>query len=360
MKKIVFYTNAVEFGGAEHYLSVLLKGLSREKYSISFISKDDLIGRKIIAGTDDISYHHTGAFFSPLKFIRLAFSIRPDIIHFNLPVAFSCAASVLLARSCGMKDLIATVHSVDITGSKFPFLKQIKKAIAKLSLSSIRSFVCVSEKSKDEFSVNYLVLKDKIRVIYNGVDINRPFDDAKPRNGFVVGTVSRLTRNKGVEVLMDAFLKLAAEFKDLKLLIVGDGPTRKELEENAAPLKDRILFAGHQEDVFPLLNIMDIFVMPSFAESMPFSLMEAMSFGLPVISTRVGGVPELVEDGRNGILVPAGSADSIRDAVYGLIKDREKMAILGRNARTRIVDRFSIDKMIKGMQEYIDECCLRA
>lgn len=360
MKKIVFYTNAVEFGGAEHYLSVLLKELSKDKYSISFISKDDIIGKKIIAGTDGISYYHTGHLFSPFKLMQLVFSIRPDIIHFNLPVAFSCAASVLLARFCGMRDVIATVHSVDITGSKFPFLKQIKKIVAKLSLSCIRSFVCVSEKSRDEFSVNYLVPKNKIRVVYNGVYIKRSFDDAKPRSGFVIGTVSRLTRNKGVEILTDAFLKLAAEFKDLKLLIVGDGPIRKDLEEKAAGLKDRIVFAGHQDDVFPMLNIMDVFVMPSLSESMPFSLMEAMSCGLPVISTRVGGVPELINDGSSGILVPSGSADSIRDAVSGLIKDREKMSMLGKNARERIVERFSIDKMIKGMQEYIDECCLRA
>ena len=244
---------------------------------------------------------------------------------------------------------------MDEPSSRAPFLRQIKKMITLRTLKRIQKFICVSQKSKEAFCKNYGIDSAKVVVIYNGIDT--PKSGSAIAQTFAAGTVSRLVKKKGLEVLLKAFSKLS---DGKKFLIVGDGPLKGKLIKLAKNLglKDRVVFAGHQKEVLPSLFAMDIFIMSSLSESMPFALMEAMAAGRPCISTDVGGVRELINDGENGILVSAGDPDKLGSAISLLSGDREKMGLLGKAAKNTIAERFSIESMIRGTEQFFDAVVL--
>jgi glycosyltransferase involved in cell wall biosynthesis len=344
LKKILFYTDSKEFGGAEHYLSIVLRQISSQKFIPLYFNSSNLP-----------------------RLVLLIMKERPDIVHFNLSLPYSCAPALMI---CGFFKKIratAAVHSVGAASSRFPFIGQLKKMIALKALKSAKEFICVSQKSKETFCNNFNIPPDKVAVIYNGVDLFDTEKSGKAENlkkslGIntderVIGSISRLVKNKGLEDLLKAVSNLKGKEK---LLIVGDGPLRGKLTGLAMELgiQDRVVFTGHQKEVLPFLLAMDIFVMPSLSESMPFALMEAMAAGRAVISTDVGGVKELVKDGENGLLVPAGDPDKLCDAVSLLSSDIVKMAKLGIAAKKTIEEKFSIEAMMRKTEDFFDSVAM--
>jgi len=141
-----------------------------------------------------------------------------------------------------------------------------------------------------------------------------------------------------------------------QLLIVGDGPLRSDLERVAAAAAPRgmVMFTGSRDDVPRLLSAMDVFVLPSINEALPIVILEAMAAGLPVVATEVGGVPEIVEHGKTGLLVPPGSEEALYCAVQRLASDpalRQQLAMAGRN---RVSTDFTIDSMIERIEALYD------
>ena len=132
----------------------------------------------------------------------------------------------------------------------------------------------------------------------------------------LIGAVARLTHEKGIDRLIRAAPTVVAKCPEVRFVIVGDGPERPLLEAEAGRLgvDAHFHFAGHRADVGELLPAFDLFVLPSLREGLPFAVLEAMSAGLPVVATRVGGVPEAVAEGVTGLLVPADDPDALADA----------------------------------------------
>lgn len=191
----------------------------------------------------------------------------------------------------------------------------------------------------------------KIHVIPNGIDLDAfahrqaPEDNAaRPR----IITVANLRPEKGHDTLLAAAARVARVRPDAEWTIVGDGPLRKALEQDAAArgLDGRVRFLGERRDVPALLAASDIFVLPSRWEASPNALIEAMASGLPVVATRVGGIPELVDDGATGTLVNAGDDEAMSAAVLALLERAGRAAALGRAARAS-VERLSFDRMVE-------------
>ena len=195
-----------------------------------------------------------------------------------------------------------------------------------------------------------------IAVVPNGVDLaafpERPADAllASPRT---VVTVANLRAEKGHEVLIAAAALLAGEFPAVEFRIVGDGPRRADLERRvrSAGLERQVTFAGHREDVAGLLAGADLFVLPSRSEAFPNSVIEAMAAGLPVVGTQVGGLLDLVDHDRTGLLVKAGDAEALASAMRRLLRDRPAAARLGRAARACIAERYSFDRMVRAFED---------
>ncbi|MEW6003491.1 MAG: glycosyltransferase [Nitrospirota bacterium] len=224
------------------------------------------------------------------------------------------------------------------------------------------SIVCVSEDVKQSMIKNQKISPERITVIYNGVDTDRFCPDLEKRKAFrkkigikqdapVVGIVARLTPVKDHSTLLKAFSELSKANKDAVLLIVGDGELRNKLEHETEELglRDRVLFLGERRDTPELLNAMDIFVLSSLSEGHNVSLLEAMATGIPTVVTSVGGNQEVILDRVTGYLVPPGDSRILADRMKYLLKEKDLIIKMGKKARSRVVDKFSIEGM---MEEY--------
>lgn len=206
------------------------------------------------------------------------------------------------------------------------------------------------------------VSADRIRIIPNGLDVARFPPIAHSGRLRTLVTVAHLREEKAHDVLLEAFARVTAS-EALVLRIVGDGPRRAALERQAKALgvADRVQFMGHREDVAEILASSDLFLLPSRSEAFPNSAIEAMAAGLPVIASAVGGLLDLIEDGRTGLLVPARNADALVAAVERLLAQPTLAAALGASARRHVRERYSFDRMVAGFEAlYLAELHARA
>jgi glycosyltransferase involved in cell wall biosynthesis len=219
-----------------------------------------------------------------------------------------------------------------------------------------------SESAKVWLVSNSLCPEDKIAVIKNGISLEAVRGSQSPDSlkaelgvdeGPVVGTVAKLRPVKGVRYFIEAAAMIHARHPSVKFLVVGDGSERERLRSLASRLglNGHIILAGARDDARDLLGLLDVFVLPSLSEGMPWAVLEAMAVGLPVVATRVGGVPELVDDGRTGYLVEPRDAESISDSVCKLIDDPDAMRQLGSAGRKRAKTEFALDKMRRDTEE---------
>lgn len=193
----------------------------------------------------------------------------------------------------------------------------------------------------------------KIQTISNGVDCTR-FAPVRPAGRQIrrVVTVANLRPEKGHDTLISAAALVVAARPDTEFVIVGSGPLDAPLRREVASrgLGDRVQFLGERSDVPALLASSDLFVLPSRSEAFPNGVLEAMAVGLPVVATRVGGVPELVESDVNGLLVEPDRPDSMAAAVLDLMSHPARASALGQAARQRAVQQFSFDRMVAGFE----------
>jgi len=170
---------------------------------------------------------------------------------------------------------------------------------------------------------------------------------------FVAGYVGRLSEEKGIKYLVEAISMLSTyEEIPLKLLIIGEGPKRKDLEDFAKEknLEQRVFFIGFQSDVENWLPAMDVFVLPSLTEGTPMSLLEAMAYGIPVVASAVGGVPQVIDSGQDGTIVAPGVSREIKDAIYLLYKNIDLRNSVAREAQKKIEANYSVVDWIKKIE----------
>jgi sugar transferase (PEP-CTERM/EpsH1 system associated) len=236
----------------------------------------------------------------------------------------------------------------------------------------VQRYVAVSRDLAHWLEATVGVRHGRIHQIYNGVDLDRFVPRVGPRpelappgflptNALVVGTVGRLAEVKDQTTLIAAYAELLARRSDLasrvRLVIVGGGALRGELERQAAALgiDDRVWFAGDRDDVPDLMRLFDLFVLPSLGEGISNTVLEAMASGLAVIATRVGGNPELVEEGRTGALVPVGQVDALADAMLHFLTDDPLRERCGAGARESVSRRFSWERCLDQYLGLYDE-----
>lgn len=212
-----------------------------------------------------------------------------------------------------------------------------------------------------------------IQVVRNGIEVGsappaervlavrRRFDlrDGAP----VVGTVAVLRSQKRLDIWLRAARRIADELPAARFLIVGDGPLRSELEEEAQRLglAERVRFAGLQEDVAPFFAAFDLYLMSSQFEGLPLALLEAMAAGVPVVATAVGGIPEALADGHEGVLVAAGDADVLAGEAVRLLAAPDRRRTMAAAARRRVEADFGIARMARELEEiYVDVLRRRA
>ncbi len=208
-----------------------------------------------------------------------------------------------------------------------------------------------------------------VRTLRNAIEIQEGVPDAAARerirrelgaspDDLLVGTLGRLDEpKKGIPVFLAAARLLAREFPRLRFAVVGDGPARVELEQRAARegVSHCTVFAGQRRDVPEVMRALDLFVQPSLWEGFGMTLLEAMAVGTPVVASRVGGIPEVLEDGVTGLLVPPGDAPALASACAQMLRHRERARHLGRAGMDRVRAEFGIERLVREIEDLYRE-----
>jgi glycosyltransferase involved in cell wall biosynthesis len=226
--------------------------------------------------------------------------------------------------------------------------------------------VVVSAESVRDFYIEQVHADPaRVKVIYNAVDwtalqASSPRQEIRKELGLpdaahVISIIARLTRQKAHAVLFDAFAAAPA-LRTAHLVVVGDGELRAELTQRAVALGvgHRVHFVGPRRDLGNVLAASDVFVMPSFWEGLPLSMVLAMGAGLPVVATRVAGIPEVVEHDVTGLLVEPGNATELGDALSSLAADPALRSRLGRAARDFVRPRFGAETYVSAVSSLYD------
>jgi len=176
-------------------------------------------------------------------------------------------------------------------------------------------------------------------------------------DGPVVGTVTRLAPAKGLPTLLQAFHQLRRQVPSARLLIVGDGPLKTELVRSAYALgeQEQIIFSGIAVETRVPLSMMDVFVLPSHHEAFGLAIVEAMAMGRPVVASRVGGIPTIVDDGVTGLLVPPNDPDALARALGQMLDDPERRRAMGSAGHARYEREFTMDRVAREVESVYEE-----
>lgn len=254
--------------------------------------------------------------------------------------------------------LIVTIH-----GKNYYPDRMRRRLIFRMTAMQASGFIMVSDELKQFVCSITGMPKRYVQVIHNGVELSQP---SKVRaevnlraqvgidqNASIIGTVGALFPVKGQRYLIEAFRIVRMKKAKVHLVILGEGQERESLEQEAQRLGigDSVHLLGFRTDVLAMLPQMDVFTLPSLSEGLPLALLEAMAAMRPVVVTRVGGMPELVEDGKTGLLVPPGDASALAASLLRFLENPDWAAQLGKAGRDTIASRFSHDAMVEKYQE---------
>jgi glycosyltransferase involved in cell wall biosynthesis len=276
--------------------------------------------------------------------------LRPHVAHTH-QIA-SLLYTGLAAGGAGVPLVVHTEHG------KERYAERIRtRWLGRLAARYASRFFCLSKDMANAIKAHQIAPPGKVRVILNGIDTVcfQKRVEAKslrqslgiPNGVPVIGTVGRLTPVKRQELLLQAFAQVLKKSPHAHLLFVGEGPRLKELQELARQLNvaDVTHFAGYQTEPQRFLHLIDVFTLTSESEGIPQALLEAAAAGIPAIASSVGGIPEVIDNGRTGLLFPSGDVDALAAGIATLLSDHERARRMGDASRERIEALFHIGRM---------------
>ncbi len=265
----------------------------------------------------------------------------------------SNAYGYLASRGTGVK-LIATCHNwTDTT----PALR-IYGTLDRMLLSRFDRVVAVSESTAERLRRAHIAT-NKVSVIGNGVLVPEALPRSTSSGELVIGALTRLSPEKGVDVLLRGAAEILHRGVRARLVVAGDGPERERLLllSRQLGIAGQVEFRGFVEDVRAYLASLDIFAQPSLADAMPMSVLEAMASGLPVVASAIGGIPELLGNGKRGLLIQPGNHEMLAGHLETLSKDALLRAKLGDAAREYVIQHCSATAMARRYEEIYHAAC---
>ena len=366
MLNVGFVVNSLDVGGLEKMVVSLVNNLDRARFTPYLIC---LSHAGKLAGDIDVPDERrlvlnkgsgwrlpvVGVSVDVPLFQRLRRFVRDnriDILH-----AHNLAPFVYAAVATRLVPLRRRPRIVYSDHNQLFSMNVARSSRVRWYLKLADQVIAVSEEVKRLLVEELKAPAGKVRVLYNGID-GRTYSRRDrgrlrrelsiPDGAFVVGTAATLSVHKGIDYLLEAARQVLARAPDTWFVIAGDGPERAKLEAaaRALGLGDRLTFLGYRSDVADVVSALDLYVLPSLTEGLSLSLLEALAIGVPILCTRVGGNPEIVEDGVNGYLVPARDSAALADGIERMRADPAfRDAARARNVK-KFTDRFTLEAMV--------------
>jgi len=359
--RVLFLSHAFMVGGAEEMVLNLVRHLPpRFEPAVACIHHAGPIGEEIRGtGVPFSVLGLTPGVSHPFDVLRLRDALQswaPTIVH-----TFLLTGSLygrFAAMMSGVPIVIGT--EVNVYEKKRPLHARLERWL----MGGTDAVIASAESVKDHYIAQVSAPADKVDVIYNAVDWAQ-LQTTMTREAFrgsigvpldapVAGIIARLTEQKAHRVLFEAMAQPA--LSALHLIVVGDGELRDDLKSRAETLgiAGRVHFLGARRDLGNILGAIDIFAMPSYWEGLPLSMVLAMGAGLPVVASRVAGIPEVVTDGVSGLLVNPGDSAQLAQALSALVNDASARSKLGSAARAFVLPRFGIDGYVASVTALYD------
>ena len=362
---IVHIIFRLSFGGLENGLVNLINHLSGYRHIVVCCTDyDDFRNRITAPGVDVYSLHKRsgkdwGFYYRLWRLLR---RLRPKVVHTR---NLSTIEGLVMAALAGVPYRIHSEHGRDIFDIHG---KNKKYLILRRFCGQFAHRVVALSKDLESWLINDVRIPvKKLMQLYNGVDLSRFSNIAANVNElslpvdingkFVVATVGRLEGIKDQQFLLDSFIYLLEQRPSLKetvsLLLVGDGSMRKQLQDtiDKHDLQQCACITGKRDDVAQIMKSVSLFVLPSKGEGISNTILEAMASGLPVVATRVGGNPELVEHGQTGFLVEHGDIKSLSDSMLRYVEDRQLLMQHGDAGKRRVHEYFDLKVMVSRYDE---------
>jgi len=377
--KILRVIARLNMGGPALHVAYLTEGLTKRGYDTTLVSGSLARGEDSMAfvadahGVEVVRIDELGREISPLRdllaTIRLAKLIRrerPQILHTHTAKAGTVGrVAALLAGSRKPPIIVHTFHGHVLRGYFGPLRSLFFRLLERRLAAGTTALIAVSPQVRDDLVALGVAPRERFVVIRLGIELDErvaPELNGRgesrrylgiPGDRFAVGWIGRMTAVKRTDDVLVAFKRLRDGGVDAVLCMVGDGPDRLQLEQRAHELgvARNTVFLGYQEDVAPFYAAFDALVLPSGNEGTPVSVIEALAAELPVVATRVGGVPDVVRDGEDGFLVEAGATDDLADRLAQLAGDPALRARMGKQGRERVLPRYAVERLVEDIDE---------
>ncbi|HKY97209.1 MAG TPA: glycosyltransferase [Gemmatimonadaceae bacterium] len=310
------------------------------RLSVIFLRSDGPVGdafRKLGMDVRTIDWRGgRGDIAGALRFARALRAMKPAIVHLH---AGGLSPRFVSKAAAGAR-VVVHYHSLE------------EESRADKRRRAVRTPMAADLVIANSRATAKSVTKGEPLVVYPGVNVLRKVFRRTPHETIVVGIAARLVPVKGISYLIESLALLARHSPPIRLEIAGHGPERLKLEAAAARagVADRVAFLGWVDDVPSAMDKWDIVALPSLAEGLGIAALEAMARGIPVVATQVGGLSEIIVDGRTGFLVPPKDPQAMADRISQLAKDPALRAKLGNAARERAADLFSVERESQAIQ----------
>jgi len=368
MKKlrIIHITHSLEIGGLERVVLDLARGFRSKGHAVSLCCLDRKGELGEMAESEGFEIFSLGKkagvnYQLPLLIRKIVKEGAFDVMHTHneAGLIYGVAAALFSGRCI----IVHTEHGKEL---EYHGQKRLH-AVERFLWSKVDHLVAVSEVLRDEVCKNLKIKREKVLVVPNGIHVEKYYHPEGrlekrkalgiDKNSFVIGNVGRLVPLKNHKFLVDVFKEIGREFTNARLFVIGGGPLLEELRKYAygIGLSSSAVFLGERADVQELLPAFDLFVLPSLTEGISITLLEAMAAGIPIVASAVGGNPEIVEDGRTGLLIPLKNMSAWVQGIKGLIADREMREILSIAGRTRVRNRFSLETMLENYRSVYEQ-----
>lgn len=357
--RVAFVNSMRSMGGGETWLLEAARGLRARGHEPAVVVRSGAeLGVAASKEGHEVVEMPMKSDFDPASVLRLSAwlrKFRPDVVSVNIQraVRIGCAA----AKLAGVRGIVERrglnfdVRSTSV--NRWVYGRCLSLVIA--NCAAIR----------DDLLRSGLIGPDRVAVVPNGIDAARVpagggegvrLEFGIAADAPVVAVVGRLVPDKGHRDAIDTFSRVASALPEARLIVVGDGKLRGELEDVASRVapEGSVVFVGFREDVPAVLDAADVLLVSSYREGSPHVVLEAMAAGTPVVATAVAGIPEMLEDGRSGVLVPVGATTDAAAAVVGLLGDRARADAMAESALERVRGRFSLSAMVDEIERHFE------
>lgn len=351
-------------GGAEQVVIALAKSYAADGRSFVNLLKGGWLADRLKEERINVAIHPLTRSLDPRWFRHMLAQVKRNSIEVIHSHEFSMNIHATLLGLMSGLPVVCTVHGKNYYGDRW------YRRLAYRLLSKYSHFAAVSEDIAEYLNTDIGVASGRISVVKNGIDIGKFSENCELRSQVrkelglsdsdcVIGAIGNLYPVKGHIYLLQAMDILCSKYDRLKLVVAGRGGEKERLEryiiENG--LEDRVSLLGFRNDAARLLQALDIYVMPSLSEGLPLSLLEAMASGTPVVASSVGGIPELLTDRLDGLLVASASAEAVAGAISALIEQPDLGARLAESAYQLVVEDYSTLSMRSSYNELFGLDC---